>query len=108
MSVSKKKAGRRHPREPESTVGIIDGVFKSLIPITENGVTRKVTIVEAIVIQLLRAETAGNKKAAAVRLRYQRLNRNHKREPKITVIHERGEMLPLPTQEPRRKGERDE
>jgi hypothetical protein len=108
MSASKKKTRKRRPREPESTVGIIDGALKSLVAITENGVTRKVTIVEAIVIQLLRAETAGNKRAAAVRLRYQRLQRNHKREPKITVVRERGEMLPMPTQEAHKKGERDD
>jgi hypothetical protein len=103
MSISQKKARKRRPREPESTVGIIDGALKSLIPITEKGVARKITIVEAIVIQLLRAETAGNRKAAAVRLRYQRLGRNYKRDPKIIVIHERGEMLPEPIQKKREK-----
>jgi hypothetical protein len=107
MSASK-KARKRRPLGLDSTVGIIDGAFKSLIPITENGVTRKVTIVEAIVVQLLRAETAGKKKAAAVRLRYQRLQRNDARQPKIIVTHERGELLPIPNQKTHKKGEQDE
>jgi hypothetical protein len=95
MTAVKAKTRKRRAQEPESALEIIDRALRTPVKIIENGVARKVTIVEAIVIQLLRAEAAGSKRAATVRLKYQRLSRNRKKQ-RIEITREAAEPLPIP------------
>jgi hypothetical protein len=75
---------QRKIRPAFSTVGYIDHAFRTNIEIIENGIPVKVTVLEAIVMQLLRAEAGGNKRATRVRLKYQQLTRR-KRKTKYIV-----------------------
>ena len=50
---------------------MIDAVFAEQIDIIEDGVPRRVTVFAAILLQLWIKEMAGNKRAIAVRLKYQ-------------------------------------
>lgn len=54
-----------------SVVSMIDRMFGEPIDIIENGVPRRVTTLEAILLRLLAKEMSGSKRASAVRLKYQ-------------------------------------
>jgi hypothetical protein len=62
---------RQYKRAPKGTVEMIDAVFEEQIDIIENGVPRRVSVFEAILLQLWMTEMSGNKRAIAVRLKYQ-------------------------------------
>jgi Family of unknown function (DUF5681) len=62
---------RQYKRVPKGTVKIIDALFADQIDILENGVPRRVSIFEAILLQLCMKEMSGNERAIAVRLKYQ-------------------------------------
>jgi Family of unknown function (DUF5681) len=62
---------RQYKRVPKGTVEIIDALFADQIDIAENGVSRRVSVFEAIILQLWIKEMTGNKRAIAVRLKYQ-------------------------------------
>lgn len=59
-------------RRPGSvaTVEIIDRLFGKPVEIAENGVVRKVTTLEAILMRLWAAEMSGSKRAGRVRLQF--------------------------------------
>ena len=67
-------AGRKK-RRPASvgTVEIIDRLFGEPIEIVENGVVRKVSTLEAILMRLWAAEMSGSKRAGKIRLQFQEL-----------------------------------
>ncbi len=50
---------------------MIDALFAEQIDIIENGVSRRVSVFEAILLQLWIKEMSGDKRAIAVRLMYQ-------------------------------------
>jgi hypothetical protein len=52
-------------------VALIDAAFEAEIDIVEKGVSRRVSVFEAILIQLWIKEMSGEKRATAVRLKYQ-------------------------------------
>ena len=56
-----------------ATVEIIDRLFVKPVEIVENGVARKVSILEAILMRLWAAELSGSKRAGKVRLQFQEL-----------------------------------
>jgi len=59
-------------RRPASvaTVEIIDRLFGQPVEIVENGVARKVSTLEAILMRLWAAEMSGSKRAGRVRLQF--------------------------------------
>jgi Family of unknown function (DUF5681) len=62
---------RQYKRVPRGTVALIDAAFKKQIDIVQNGESRRVSVFEAILLQLWTKEMSGNKRAIAVRLQYQ-------------------------------------
>ncbi|MGH6797004.1 MAG: DUF5681 domain-containing protein [Roseiarcus sp.] len=62
---------RRKRAAAPGTVELIDAALNQRIPIRENGTTRRVSVFEAILLQLFRKEMAGDRRAARVRLLYQ-------------------------------------
>jgi hypothetical protein len=65
---------RRKARRAATTAEIIDKMLLALIDITENGIPRRVTTLEAILLQLWQRELDGNRRALAVRLKYEELD----------------------------------
>ena len=61
---------RRRSKPPESTVATIDRLLAAPVPITFSGETKRVPAIEAIVLQLLQKEMAGNARAARTLLKY--------------------------------------
>ena len=62
---------RQYKPVAKGTLGIIDALFAEQIDIIENGVPRRVSVFEAILLQLLSKEISGNRRAIAARLKYQ-------------------------------------
>jgi hypothetical protein len=83
-------------RRTDNALQIIDDQFRKTIKIIENGRKRRVTVIEAIVLQLVAKESRGDKRAASVRLRYQNLEKTPPPNPKVVVTRERGSPVPLP------------
>jgi hypothetical protein len=67
---------RRYKRTPKGVGEIIDRWFEDQIDVVENGVSRRVTVFEAILLQLLMKEMSGDKSAMRVRLKYQEFAAN--------------------------------
>jgi hypothetical protein len=65
--------GRRKARRVATTDEIINTLLLAPVVITENGKKRRVTTLEAIILQLWRKELAGDRRALTVRLKYQEL-----------------------------------
>jgi hypothetical protein len=66
--------GRRKVRRAATTAKIIDKLLLAPVDITENGNARRVTTLEAILLQLWRNELDGNRRALATRLKYEELD----------------------------------
>ena len=62
---------RQYKRAPKGTVALIDAQFEKQVDMVENGASRRVSVFEAILLQLWRKEMAGDKRATTVRLKYQ-------------------------------------
>jgi len=62
---------RQYRRAPKGTVALIDAAFEARIDIVENGASRRVSVFEAIFLQLWTKEMSGDKRATTVRLKYQ-------------------------------------
>jgi hypothetical protein len=79
-------------RKPASvaTVEIIDRLFSEPVEIVENGVPRKVSTLEAILMRLWAAEISGSKRAGRVRLQFLELvpKDDRKREFIIKEIYD--------------------
>jgi hypothetical protein len=79
-------------RKPASvaTVEIIDRLFSEPVEIVENGVSRKVSTLEAILMRLWAAEISGSKRAGRVRLQFLELvpKDDRKREFIIKEIYD--------------------
>jgi hypothetical protein len=64
---------RRRSRRPLRLIEVIDKLLLTPVTVTENGLTSQIPAVGAIVLQLLRAELSGNRRALKVRLAYESL-----------------------------------
>jgi hypothetical protein len=64
---------RRRSRRPLRLIEVIDQILLKPVTVTENGLARQMPAVGAIVLQLLRKELAGNRRALTVRLAYEAL-----------------------------------
>jgi hypothetical protein len=62
---------RQYRQIPKGTVQIIDALLFEKINIVESGISRRVTVFEAILLHLLSKEISGDKRAMAARLKYQ-------------------------------------
>jgi hypothetical protein len=67
------------------TLELIDELFGEQITIVENGVSRRVSVFQAILLQLLIKEMAGDRRALAVRLKYQEFVAQQRGPPEIIV-----------------------
>ena len=76
---------RQYRRAQKGTLELIDEVFKEQIAITENSISRRVSVFEAILMQLWIKEMAGDKRALAVRLKYQEFVAQGREPPKVIV-----------------------
>jgi hypothetical protein len=63
----------RRKRGSLDIVGFIDRKLAEPIDIVENGASRRMSILEAILLRLWAKEMAGSKRAAAVRMKFQEL-----------------------------------
>ena len=61
---------KKGKRASVATVEIIDRLFSEPVEIVENGVGRKVSTLEAILMRLWAAELSGSKRASRVRLQF--------------------------------------
>ena len=62
---------RQYQRAPRGTVALIDAAFEKQMAIVENGASRRVSVFEAMLLQLWIKEISCDKRATAVRLKYQ-------------------------------------
>jgi Family of unknown function (DUF5681) len=85
----KGQSGNGGPRKRKSTlvatVEIIDRLLGKPIEIVENGVVRKVSTLEAILMRLWAAEISGSKRAGRVRLQFQELVPKENKEREIII-----------------------
>jgi Family of unknown function (DUF5681) len=65
--------GRRRSRRPLRLIEVIDKLLLTPVTVTENGLASQMPTVGAIVLQLLRKELSGNRRALTVRLAYEAL-----------------------------------
>ena len=68
-----------------ATVEIIDRLFVKPVEIIENGVARKVSTLEAILMRLWAAEMSGSKRAGKIRLQFQQLVPKDDKEREIII-----------------------
>jgi Family of unknown function (DUF5681) len=68
-----------------ATVEIIDRLFGQPVEIVENGVARKVSTLEAILMRLWAAEMSGSKRAGRVRLQFLELVPKDDKEREVIV-----------------------
>ncbi len=85
----KGQSGNGGPKKRNSasvaTVEIIDRLFGEPIDIVENGVVRKVSTLEAILMRLWAAEMSGSKRAGRVRLQFQELVPAEDKEREVII-----------------------
>jgi hypothetical protein len=83
---------RQYRRAAKGTIALIEAAFAEQIDIVEDGASRRVSVFEAIVLQICSKELAGDKRATAVRLQYQDFveRRCGKPKPEIIVEHQPG------------------
>jgi hypothetical protein len=79
---------RQYRRALRGTLELIDEHIKEQITIAENGVARRVSIFEAILLRLWLREMAGDKRALAVRLKYQEFVAQQRGPSEIIVEQE--------------------
>jgi hypothetical protein len=76
---------RQYRRASKGTLELIDKLFGEQITIVENGVSRRLSVFQAIVLQLWRKEMAGDQQALAVRLKYQEFVAQQRGPPEIII-----------------------
>jgi Family of unknown function (DUF5681) len=76
---------RQYRCAPKGTVALIDELLEEQIIIVEAGVSRRISVFEAILLQLWSKEMAGDKRAIAVRLKYQEFVSQPRDRPEIIV-----------------------
>jgi Family of unknown function (DUF5681) len=88
---------RQYERASKGSVQLIDEAFARTIKITENDERRSISVFVAIVLQLLRKEMGGDRRAMTVRLKYQEFaeKRAGRRKQNIRIEYERGTPAPF-------------
>ena len=85
----KRQSGSPGPKRRRTasvaTVEIIDRLFGEPVDIVENGVARKVSALEAILLRLWAAEMSGSKRAGRVRLQFLELVPKNDRVGEIRI-----------------------
>jgi hypothetical protein len=84
----KGRSGNPKGRRKHASLGVvktIDRKFAEEIDIIENGVKRRVSVFEAILLRIWAKEMAGDKRAAAVRMQYQELVPKPTEPPEIII-----------------------
>lgn len=66
---------RRQKAQPESTLGIIDRLLLSTVQTRLNGNVTRISVLEAIISQLIQKELAGDAHAGRALLKYEELAR---------------------------------
>ena len=89
---------RKRKRSPRGVIALIDQIWREPISIVEDGVPRRVTMLEAILSQLMLKELSGDRRAAAARLKYQAFV-CRQRGPRKTVLEFEYPALGLPPEE---------
>jgi Family of unknown function (DUF5681) len=86
---------KRRPRSLPDALLILDRLLSEKIQIRDQGVLKTVTVLEAIVTKIWALEMAGDKRAAALRLRYEALIpiREQPRQILIRHVDEMGNVL---------------
>jgi hypothetical protein len=79
---------KRHKWPPPGTLGIIDSLLRQKMDISENGVSRRVTVFEAILLQISNKELSGNKQATNLRLKLQEHFPARNKEPMTITIRD--------------------
>ena len=77
---------KQHRRRPKNTVTLIDELFLSSIDVTIDGERRKIPILEAIMMQLLKLELSGNRRALRTRQKYEDFARRFSEQALETVF----------------------
>ena len=78
---------RQYQRAPRGTVALIDAAFEKQIAIVEKGESRRVSVFEAILLQLWIKEMSGDTRALAARLQYQEFVATQSGPPEIIIEH---------------------
>jgi Family of unknown function (DUF5681) len=99
---------RQYKRVPKGTVKIIDAIFAEQIDIMENGVPRRVSVFEAILLQLLSKGISGNGRAIAVRLKYQEFVASHGKPGGVTFEYPQDDYTRWLAEGLQRDGTKDE
>jgi hypothetical protein len=76
---------RRYPARSHNTVEMIDRFFSTQVGLSVNGEEKKVSTLEAIILQLWLREIAGDRRALDVRLKYEAFARATS-EPSVEMI----------------------
>jgi Family of unknown function (DUF5681) len=76
---------RQYRRACKGTLELINELFAEQITIVENGVSRRVSVFQAILLQLMSKEMAGDGRALAARLKYQEFVAQQRGPPEIVV-----------------------
>jgi hypothetical protein len=84
---------RQYKRVPKGTVALIDAEFAKQIDIVKNGQSRRVSVFEAILLQLWTKEMSGNKRAVDVRLKYQEFGAQQAGPSEFIIEHVYQESL---------------
>jgi len=77
---------RKLPRHPKSVLEILDGLLLAPVDIIESGNSRRVTALEAILLQQLQKEIAGDTRATRVRLSYTEFAANASEKSSVEVV----------------------
>ncbi|WP_026605904.1 DUF5681 domain-containing protein [Methylocapsa acidiphila] len=80
-------------RASKGIVELIDAAFAQQIDIVENGASRRISVFEAILLQLSTKEMSGDRRAMAVRLKYQEFVAAQGGPGEVIVEYERQQNL---------------
>ena len=72
-----RKSRRRRSDRSEGTISILTRLLSARHGISLNGERQTVTVVEAIILQLMQRAFAGDRRARRVMLRYEQFSRRH-------------------------------
>lgn len=81
---------RYNSRIPKGTAQMVEELFARRVNIVEGGTPRNVSVFEAILTQLLLKEMAGNKRAFALRLGYQKFVTSRRGKREVIIRDETG------------------
>ena len=79
------RAKRQGERLPKGAIDLIEESLAVQIDITENGTSRSIRVLEAILTQLWTKQMTGDKRALGVLLKYQKLFTNTDRKRDIVI-----------------------